>query len=150
MSNMLFCIIEPEQIKKFCESLLMVSSGMSLASIGIFFTLFTVLHSFIESKKNELKKIDEKIRFGNESPEQIAEQKFCREYIQGRKELNVKFFITIIFSVVLYAYTAVLDIVQINMAVCYQILLVCDMLYGGWLIYVMIVYFKNYFKKIGR
>ena len=68
----MLCIMGPEQIKHFCESLLMVSSGMSLASIGIFFTLFTVLHSFIESKKNELKKIEDEIRFGNESPQQIA------------------------------------------------------------------------------
>lgn len=150
MSNMFFCIMGPEQIKHFCESLLMVSSGMSLASIGIFFTLFTVLHSFIETKKNELKKIEEDIRFGNESPQQIAEQKFCRGYIKSRKSLNMKFFITIILAVVIYLYTAVMDIAQINVAVCYQILLVCDMLYGGWLIYVMIVYFKNYFKKVGR
>lgn len=150
MSSLLLCIIEPEQIKKFCESLLVVSSGLSLASVGIFFTLFTVLHSFIESKKNELKRIEEEIRFGNDSPYQIAEQKFCREYIQRRKELNMKFFITIIISTVLYIYTAVLDVAQIEEVVYYQIMLVFDMLFGGWLIYVMVVYFNSYFKKIGR
>ena len=147
----MLCIMGPEQIKHFCESLLMVSSGMSLASIGIFFTLFTVLHSFIESKKNELKKIeDDEIRFGNESPQQIAEQKFCREYIQSRKGLNMKFFTTIILAVVIYIYTAVLDMAQIDEVLCYKILLVCDGLFGGWLIYVMVMYFKSYFNKIGR
>ena len=146
----MLCIMGPEKIKHFCESLLMVSSGMSLASIGIFFTLFTVLHSFIESKKNELKKIEDEIRFGNESPQQIAEQKFCREYIQSRKGLNMKFFTTIILAVVIYIYTAVLDMAQIDEVLCYKILLVCDGLFGGWLIYVMVMYFKSYFNKIGR
>lgn len=140
----------PEEIKQFCENLLMVSSSMSLASIGIFFTLFTVLHSLIESKKNELKKIEDEIRFGDDSPQQIAEQKFSREYIRSRKDLNIKFFATIILSVVLYIYTTMLVIAKIEAFIYYQILLVCDMTFGTWLLYVMFAYFKSYFKKIGK
>ena len=150
MNSMLLCIMESEQIKSLCESLLTLSSGMSLASLGIFFTLFTVLHSFIENKKNELKKIEEEIRYGNDSPQQIAEQKFSREYIKSKKRLNIKFFITIIISVFLYVFTAVLEIAQIKDISCFQILLFSDVLFLGWLFYVMIVYFCSYFKKVGR
>ncbi len=150
MSVMCKQIITLFQSADFQDSLCELSYGLAIAVIGIFFTLFTVFHSFLETKKNDLKAINQKIRQGDDSPMTLAEQSFCNDYIKQRKTMNQFFFWTLCVAAVILIYAAVLSLVGNKNIFSVVLLVIFDIIGGGWLIFVLIEYFRIYIKKVHK
>lgn len=143
-------IITLFQSADFQHSLYELSYGLAIAVLGIFFTLFTVFHSFLETKENDLKAINQKIRLGDNSPKTLAEQSFCNEYIKQRKSMNQYFFWTLCIAAVILIYAAILSLVGIKNIFSIALLVIFDIIGGGWLIFVLIKYFRIYIKKVHK
>ena len=72
-----------------------------LTFIGILLSLFTLLYSFILSKRDELKIIAEQIKLGDKSPLIIQKRKFAIAYIKRLVNINKQCFCILLISIVL-------------------------------------------------
>lgn len=143
-------IITLFQSTDFQHSLYELSYGLAIAVLGVFFTLFTVFHSFLETKGNDLKAINQKIRLGDNSPKTLAEQSFCNEYIKQRKSMNKYFFWTLCIAAVILIYAAILSLVGNKSIFSIAFLVISDIIGGGWLIFVLVEYFRIYIKNVHK
>ena len=75
MNNSVF---SPEWISNVNSDLL----SLHLALVGCFVSIFTLLYSFIISKKGELKMYAEQVNRGETSPTILQRQKFAASYIK--------------------------------------------------------------------
>ena len=143
-------IITLFQSTDFQHSLYELSYGLAIAVLGVFFTLFTVFHSFLETKGNDLKAINQKIRLGDNSPKTLAERSFCNEYIKQRKSMNKYFFWTLCIAAVMLIYAAILSLVGNKSIFSIAFLVIFDIIGGGWLIFVLVEYFRIYIKNVHK
>lgn len=59
-----------------------------LVLIGISLSIFTLLYSFILTKRDELKTISEQIKNGDKSPTLLQKERFAIRYISRLKKFN--------------------------------------------------------------
>lgn len=69
-----------------------------LTFIGILLSILTLLYSFILSKRDELKIINEKIRLGDKDPLTLQRKGFSTRYIKKLKSINKDCFTLLILS----------------------------------------------------
>lgn len=74
---------------------------LHLTFIGILLSLFTLLYSFILSKRDELKIIAEQIKLGDKSPLIIQKRKFSIAYIKRLVNINKQCFYILSISIFL-------------------------------------------------
>lgn len=73
-----------------------------LVLFGIAMSIFTLLYSFILTKRDELKIISESIKSGDKDPILIQKQNFAKNYIVKLKKTNDKIIIIILVSFCLF------------------------------------------------
>lgn len=74
---------------------------LHLTFIGILLSLFTLLYSFILSKKDELKLSVEQIKLGDNSPLVIQKKNFAIAYIKRLSSINRQCFYILLISIFL-------------------------------------------------
>lgn len=73
-----------------------------LVLFGIALSVFTLLYSFILSKRDQLKIISEQLKIGSKSPLLIQKESFAIKYILRLKSANNKAALTILITFVLF------------------------------------------------
>lgn len=94
MSNSLF---SPEWINNVFSDLW----SLHLTMIGCFVSVFTLLYSFIISKKEDLKMYAELLSRGEKSPTIVQRQRFTTAYINRMKKVTNRILVLFVCSVLL-------------------------------------------------
>ena len=87
-----------EQINKLFGDL----SDFHLVLFGVSLTIFTLLYSFILSKREELKSISELVKTGDKSPILAQKESFAKKYITRFKTANQQTIYIILITFILF------------------------------------------------
>lgn len=79
--------------------------NIHLVLFGIALSIFTLLYSFILSKREELKSIAEHVKFGDNSPMLAQQESFAKKYILRLKSANNHAAFTIIVTFILFIFS---------------------------------------------
>lgn len=122
--------------------------NVQLTCIGIIVSLFTLVYSFIMSKKNELKIISERIKLGETSVSVKQLEKFAHNYIGKMKLLNKYLLIFGACSLLIWFLTW-LDKIIFNCQCSYLNLLIVitSCIEFLALAIFLIIFLKNYFRQ---
>ncbi len=73
-----------------------------LVLFGVALSIFTLLYSFILSKREELKSIADQVKAGDKSPLLIQRESFAKKYIKRLKSINDHAAVTIVITFILF------------------------------------------------
>ncbi len=121
-----------------------------LTFIGILLSLFTLLYSFILSKRDELKIIAEQIKLGDKSPLIIQKRKFAIAYIKRLVNINKQCFCILLISIVLVSCSWIgMRLLNDGMRFwALVIILIITLFVVGYIIYLAIKIRKQYYHDI--
>lgn len=125
--------------------------SFSITMFSVEITIFTVIYSFIVSKRSYHKAISHNIKCGHDDTHSLLERKFAFEYINKLKKLNLFVLILAAISLILYGWSFFIpEIPQCNNG-----LLLYHYIFGSIsLIYIiatlilLIVYVYKYFDEV--
>lgn len=114
--------------------------------MGITFTIFSVIHSFIENRRSLVKSYIQQMRISSQNPFALSEIGFGKRYIKRMERINTGLFVSIVASIVLLVVTVIDSLCE--MPIWYYIFVLClDVLYLlgiiGLLIWYMALYFQT-------
>lgn len=127
-----------------------------LVLLGIALTLFTLLYSFILSKRDVLIDIAENINLKGSNPELIRKEKIAKDYIENLRSVNDKIIYIIISTFVLFLFGWVSERLIPDSCCWYRVKMICfyslSILTVLVLIYLIVMSVKIYFhyKKTTR
>jgi hypothetical protein len=75
-----------------------------LVLFGVALSIFTLLYSFILSKRDELKSISEQVKFGVKSPMLAQRESFAKKYILRLKSANNHIALTTLVTFILFLF----------------------------------------------
>ena len=75
-----------------------------LVLFGVALSIFTLLYSFILSKRDELKSISEQVKTGDKSPMLAQRESFAKKYIIRLKSVNNHAILTILVTFVMFLF----------------------------------------------
>lgn len=134
-------ITKPE----FCENVISILIMLIVCVIGITFTIFTVIHSFIENRRSLVKSYEQQMRVGQRNPFVQSEIKFGKKYVSHMKRLNTYFLIALCTSVVVLLLTIIEHLMTIG-GWYYLFVLSVNILYWIGIIGLFILYIVIYIK----
>jgi len=76
-----------------------------LVLFGVALSIFTLLYSFILSKRDELKNISEQVKIGDNSPMLAQKESFAKKYIIRLKSANNHAGLTILVTFMLFTFS---------------------------------------------
>ena len=76
-----------------------------LVLFGVALSIFTLLYSFILSKRDELKSISEQVKIGDKSPMLAQRESFAKKYIIRLKSANNHAALTILVTFILFLFS---------------------------------------------
>lgn len=125
--------------------------SFSITMFSIEITIFTVIYSFIVSKRGYYKAISHSIKCGNKDTYSLLEEKFAVEYINKLKKLNLFVLILAATSLILYCWSFFIP----EISECNNKLLLYHYIFGSIsLIHIvttlilLIVYVYKYFDEV--
>lgn len=95
-------------------SIIDLSFNVSIAFLGIGFTLFTLLYAFIQNKKDALKDVEEILNTEGGSMTILRKRNSATKFIANMRKINIDAIIIIISSFICLAITSVLKILDIK------------------------------------
>ena len=139
MSNSLF---SPEWINSVFSDLW----SLNLTMIGCFVSVFTLLYSFIISKKEDLKMFAELLSRGEKSPTILQRQRFTTAYINRMKKVTDYILVLFVFSVLLAISSWLGSNVfnGMNQVIALGIISTLTIIIFGFVIYLGIKVFRQY------
>jgi VIT1/CCC1 family predicted Fe2+/Mn2+ transporter len=120
-----------------------------LVLFGIALSIFTLLYSFILSKRDEIRNIAEQVKSGDKNPLHTQKENFAKKYINRLKSINDKIVVIVILSLISFIISWIFQRVILD-SYCYLKLYslyiigsitICLLLY---LIYMFTVIYKYY------
>ena len=75
-----------------------------LVLFGVALSIFTLIYSFILSKRDELKSISEQVKIGDNSPIIAQRESFAKKYINRLKSANNHAALTILVTFILFVF----------------------------------------------
>lgn len=125
--------------------------SFAITMFGVEITIFTVIYSFIVSKKSYHKAISYNIKCGHDDTHSLLERKFAVEYMNKLKKLNLFVLILAAISLILYGWSFFIP----EIPQCNSELLLYHYIFGSIsLIYLiatmilLIVYVYKYFDEV--
>lgn len=125
--------------------------SFAITMFGVEITIFTVIYSFIVSKKSYHKAISYNIKCGHDDTHSLLERKFAVEYMNKLKKLNLFVLILAAISLILYGWSFFIPAIP----QCNNELLLYHYIFGSIsLIYIiatlilLIVYVYKYFDEV--
>lgn len=125
--------------------------SFAITMFGVEITIFTVIYSFIVSKKSYHKAISYNIKCGHDDTHSLLERKFAVEYMNKLKKLNLFVLILAAISLILYGWSFFIPAIP----QCNNELLLYHYIFGSIsLIYLiatmilLIVYVYKYFDEV--
>lgn len=125
--------------------------SFAITMFGVEITIFTVIYSFIVSKKSYHKAISYNIKCGHDDTHSLLERKFAVEYMNKLKKLNLFVLILAAISLILYGWSFFIPAIP----QCNNELLLYHYIFGSIsLVYLiatiilLIVYVYKYFDEV--
>lgn len=120
-----------------------------LVLFGIALSIFTLLYSFILSKRDEIRNIAEQVKSGDKNPLLSQKENFAKKYINRLKSINDKIVIIVILSLIFFIFSWIFQRMILDNHYCIKLyslyvvgfITVCLLLY---LIYMFAVIYKYY------
>lgn len=120
----------------------------SITMFGVEMTIFTVIYSFIVSKKNYLKEINRNINVTGQTPFFTSEKKFAYTYICTLRGMN-KHVITLAFLSLLFFVSSLFLNEKSDSYVTFDwIMFVLSFMYFVYTLVMVIVYVVSYFNEV--
>ncbi len=120
-----------------------------LVLFGIALSIFTLLYSFILSKRDELREISEQVKAGIVSPLLAQKESFAKKYIKRLKSANNHTSLIIVITFVLFAISWVFhrlisdcNVEYKQKVLCFVLILTSLIIF--YFIYIFIKIYKNY------
>ena len=132
--------------RAFHEKIITMLIMIIVCIMGITFTIFSVIHSFMENRKSLVKSYEQQMRISSQNPFTRSEIVFGKKYIKRMRRINIGLFVSIVASIVLLVVNIIDSLCE--MPIWYYILVLClDILYllgiTGLLIWYMTLYFQT-------
>lgn len=131
------------------QDLLSAFTMIIVCVVGVAFTIFSVIHSFIESRRALVKSYEQQMRVESVNPFVSSEIKFGKKYIANMRRINIGFFVVIVTSVVMLLLTIVESLFHVG-RIYYMLVFFFNMLYLGGIIIMLTWYMVLYFKTTRR
>ena len=120
-----------------------------LVLFGIALSIFTLLYSFILSKRDEIRNIAEQVKSGDKNPLLTQKENFAKKYINRLKSINDKIVVIVILSLIFFIISWIFQRVILDINSCLKLyslyiigsITICLLLY---LIYMFTVIYKYY------
>lgn len=118
---------------------------------GVEITIFTVIYSFIVSKKSYHKAIAYNIKCGHNDTHSLLERKFAYEYMKRLKKLNLFVLALAAISLILYGWSLLISPIQDEnpeILISHKILGYFSVFYIIATLILLIIYIIKYFKEV--
>ncbi len=120
-----------------------------LVLFGIALSIFTLLYSFILSKRDEIRNIAEQVKSGDKNPLLSQKENFAIKYIKRLKSINDKIVVIVILSLIFFIISWVLQRIVFDYYFCIKLyslyvvsfITICLLIY---LIYMFSIIYKYY------
>ena len=120
-----------------------------LVLFGIALSIFTLLYSFILSKRDEIRNISEQVKSGDKNPLLSQKENFAIKYIKRLKSINDKIVIIVILSLIFFIISWVFQRIIFDYYYCIKLyslyvvsfITICLLIY---LIYMFAIIYKYY------
>lgn len=125
--------------------------SFSITMFSVEITIFTVIYSFIVSKRSYYKAISHSIKCGNKDTYSLLEEKFAVEYMNKLKKLNLFVLILAAISLILYGWSFFIpEIPQCNngLLLYHYIFGYLSLVYILFTLMLLIVYICKYFDEV--
>lgn len=125
--------------------------SFAITMFGVEITIFTVIYSFIVSKKSYHKAISYNIKCGHDDTHSLLERKFAVEYMNKLKKLNLFVLILAAISLILYGWSFFIpEIPQSNdeLSLYHYIFGSISLIYIIATLILLIVYIYKYFDEV--
>lgn len=119
----------------------------SITMFGVEMTIFTVIYSFIVSKKNYLKEINRNISISGQTPFFASEKKFAYSYIASLRKLNIHIIALASISLMLFI-ASLFGQRDISHNIYDWVLCALSLIYLIYSIVMLIIYIITYFKEV--
>jgi hypothetical protein len=86
------------------QNILSELTNINLVILGISITIFTVIYSFIVTKRNDLENISDKLATQDSNPFIIKQKHFTLKYIKQFSSINTKLLQMIVCSFILFVF----------------------------------------------
>lgn len=125
--------------------------SFSITMFSVEITIFTVIYSFIVSKRSYYKAISYSIKCGNKDTYSLLEEKFAVEYMNKLKKLNLFVLVLAAISLILYGWSFFIpEIPQSNneLSLYHYIFGSISLIYIIATLILLIVYVYKYFDEV--
>lgn len=125
--------------------------SFSITMFSVEITIFTVIYSFIVSKRSYYKAISNSIKCGNEDTYSLLEEKFAVKYMNKLKKLNLFVLVLAAISLILYGWSFFIpEIPQSNneLSLYHYIFGSISLIYIIATLILLIVYVYKYFDEV--
>lgn len=119
----------------------------SITIFGVEMTIFTVVYSFIVSKKNYLKEINRNISISGQTPFFASERKFAYSYIAYLRKLNIHIITLASISLMLFI-ASLFGLRDTSFNIYDWVLCAISLIYLIYSIVMFIIYIVTYFKEV--
>lgn len=120
----------------------------SITMFGVEMTIFTVVYSFIVSKKSYLKEINWNINTSKQTPFLVSERKFAYSYITNLRKLNRHVIVLATLSLMLFIASLFLQEDKTPSGTYDWVICALSIIYFIYTLAMLIIYIVTYHKEV--